>query len=266
MESYRLKNIVILILVILNLFLALLVLHYHLQGARSRREMLQELDALFTASAISLSEELDLDAVPLPALSVQRDLEAEAGIAAMLLGEDVSAVHQGGGIYSYTGQRGSVHFRSGGNFDFTPTGYTVDNPLDFCQTFCETYGYRSTTTFSGNTGTFTATQYLEDHAIYNCTLSIQFDGGALTALSGSYVSAANTSATPVSLTAVDALMQLLDYRNETGIVCNSIQDILPVYELQSGPSAVLQLVPKWRITADAYQYYVDCATGTVVRA
>ena len=83
----------------------------------------------------------------------------------------------------------------------------------------------------------------------------------LTALSGAYVSAAGTASAPTSLTAVDALVQLLDYRNETGMVCNSVQDIAAVYELQSGPSAALQLVAKWQITADAYQYYVDCATG-----
>ena len=266
MESYRLKNIVILLLIILNLFLALLVLYYRFQGAQARRELFQELQSLFTASAISLSEDLDLEAEPLPALSVQRNLETEAGIAAMLLGEETAAEHQGGGIYAYTGQRGSVHFRSGGNFDYTPAGYTVEDPAAFCQTFCETYGYRSAGSFSGDTGTFTATQYLEDHPIYNATVSFQFEGGTLTALSGAYVSAAGAASTSASLTAVDALVQLLDYRNETGMVCNSVQDIAAVYELQSGPSAALQLVPKWRITADAYQYYVDCATGAVTRA
>ena len=266
MESYRLKNIVILLLIVLNLFLALLVLHYHFQGARARRELLQELQSLFTASAISLSEDLDLEAEPLPALSLQRDLDAEAGIAALLLGETVDAEHQGGGIYAYNGQRGSVHFRSGGNFDYAPIGRAVEDPAAFCQTFCETYGYRAAGSFSGDSGTFTAIQYLDGHPIYNATVSFQFEGGMLTALSGAYVSAAGTASAPTSLTAVDALVQLLDYRNETGMVCNSIQDIAAVYELQSGPSAALQLVPKWRVTADAYQYYVDCTTGTVARA
>ena len=61
-------------------------------------------------------------------------------------------------------------------------------------------------------------------------------------------------------------MQLLDYRNETGMVCNSVQDIAPVYALQSGPSAALELAAKWQITADAYVYYVDCSTGDIIRA
>ena len=80
------------------------------------------------------------------------------------------------------------------------------------------------------------------------------------------MSTASTASSQTSLTAVDALVQMLNYRNETGMVCNSIQRIVPVYELQSGPSAALQLAAKWQITADAYEYYVDCATGDIVRA
>ena len=267
METYRLKNIVILILVILNLFLAALLVHYRLQGARAHQAMLDELHALFSANAISLAEDLDLDAAPLASLSVQRDLDEEAEIAAMLLGEPAPAEHQGGGIYSYSAGSGTVHFRSGGNFDYTPAQpRPIDDPQGFCERFCQDYGYVPAAGFSGDTGTFTATQYVGESAIYNCTVTFQFEDGRLSALSGTHVSTVPTGSTPTSLTAVDALVRLLDYRNETGMVCNSIQDIVPVYEVQSGPSATLQLAAKWQITADAYVYYVDCAAGDIVRA
>ena len=266
MESYRLKNIVILILLILNIFLAALLVHYRLQGTRARLAMLEELHSLFDASAISLSADLELDAAPLASLSVQRDLDAEAEIAAMLLGESAAAEHQGGGIYSYTGEHGTVHFRNGGNFDFAPASRFVEDPAAFCESFCQAHGYRPDTAFPDDTGTFTATQYLGEIAIYNCTVTFRFQSGNLTELSGTYVSTASTASSPSSLTAVDALVQLLDYRNETGMVCNSVQDIAPVYALQSGPSAALELAAKWQITADASVYYVDCSTGDIIRA
>ena len=266
METRRLKNIVILILVLLNVFLAALLLNFRLQGARARRDMLEKLEVLFATNAISLSEDLELDVPPLSTLSVQRDLETEAEIAAMLMGETVPAEHQGGGIYSYTGARGAVHFRSGGNFDYVPDEQHLDDPQAFCQSFCETFGYEPTAALSGETGTFTAVQTLEGSAVYNCTVSFQFRSGDLISLAGTYASTASTASSQTSLTAVDALVQMLNYRNETGMVCNSIQRIVPVYELQSGPSAALQLAAKWQITADAYEYYVDCATGDIVRA
>ena len=267
MESFRLKNIVIIILVILNLFLAALLVNYRLQGARARQNLLDELNSLFAANAISLSEDLELDTPPLSSLSVQRNLEDEANIAAMLLGESAEPQHQGGGIYSYTGALGTVHFRSGGNFDYAPVNQSVEDPQAFFDQFCNNYGYHPAEVLSDDAGTsYIATQYLGENAIYNCTVMIQFLGDKLLSVSGSYVSTASTTASPTALTAVDALVQLLDYRNATGMVCNSIQEIKPVYELQSGPSAALQLISKWQITADAYQYYVDCSTGDVFRA
>lgn len=267
MESYRLKNIVIIILVILNLFLILLLLNFRFQGAKAEQDMMEQLGELFAANAISLADDLELDSAPLPSFSIQRDLEEESAMAAMLLGENAAGEHQGGGIYSYTGTTGTVHFRSNGDFDYVPIDRRLDDPLEFCESFCESYGYRPIETFTGSTGTFSAVQYWEESVIYNCTVFFQFRSGELVALSGCYASiAAPSPAANTSLTAVDALVQLLDYRNETGVVCNSIQEILPVYELQSGPSASLQLVAKWQITADAYQYYVDCSTGDIIRA
>lgn len=266
METRRLKNIVILILVLLNLFLAALLLNFRFQRTRARRDMLDELDALFSANAISLSENLELDVPQLPTLSVQRDLETEAEIAAMLLGEAVPAEYQGGGIYSYTGASGTVHFRSGGNFDYSPGTLHMEDPQAFCLDFCAAFGYEPTADLSEDTGTFAAVQSLEGNAIYNCTVLFEFRSGDLVSLTGTYASTASTAVSQTSLTAVDALVQMLNYRNETGMVCNSIQRIVPVYELQSGPSAALQLAAKWQITADAYEYYVDCSTGDVVRA
>ena len=266
METRRLKNIVLIILLILNLFLLVLLLNFRFQGARAHRAMLEELDELFSANAITLSSELDLDAAPLASLSVRRDLDREAEIAALLLGETAVAEHQGGGIYSYTGLHGVVHFRSSGNFDYVPSGRLVPDPQEFCLAFCESYGYEPAGSFYGDTGTFTATQYLQGSAVYNCTVSIRFQDGELAEMSGTYAPAASAASEPASMTAVDALVRLLDYRSETGVVCNSVQDITAVYELQSGPSAALQLAAKWQITADSSAYYVDCVTGEVVRA
>ena len=82
-----------------------------------------------------LSDDLDLNAAPLTSLSVHRNLEEESAIAAMLLGEAVTAEHQGGGIYSYAGSYGTVHFRSNGNFDYAPVNQRINDPADFCETF-----------------------------------------------------------------------------------------------------------------------------------
>ena len=73
MESYRLKNIVIIILLILNLFLVSLLLNFRLQGTRARQEMMEQLNELFTSNAISLSDDLDLNAGPHTTLTLHGD-------------------------------------------------------------------------------------------------------------------------------------------------------------------------------------------------
>ena len=116
METHRLKNIIIIVLLTLNVFLLVLLMTFRLQNTRAQQNMVEQLYILFESSDISLHENLPLDAQPLTSLDNQRDQKTEAAIAASLLGETVSANAQGGGIYSYTGTHGTVHFRSNGFF------------------------------------------------------------------------------------------------------------------------------------------------------
>ena len=119
METRRLKNISILILLMLNIFLLLLLGYQELQARRSQIDAEEQLRDLFAAEQLTLSREVDLSQPPLSPLTLSRQSEEESAIAAFLLGESVEAVSQGGGIYSYTAHAGSIQFRSGGGFDGT---------------------------------------------------------------------------------------------------------------------------------------------------
>lgn len=280
METYRLKNIAIIILCILNLFLLFILLNFCWQSDQAHRNMVQQLHELFDANDVILDDDLDLDIQPLPTLAVQRNLETEAAIAATLLGEAVEAVHQGGGIYEYTGTTGSVHFRSNGNFDYTSLeGREIGDPEDFCRAFCEDYGYQTDLgSASGmesavsdgtlqDTGLIYSSVKIVEEEVCNCTVEFHFLENKLMRVSGTYVSTENSApAQTQSLSAVDALISFLDYRNQGGLICNTIYSIEPVYELQSVSGVSMQLTAKWRLTTDTYQYYVDCTSGGVVRA
>lgn len=242
--------------------------------------MVEQLNELFTANDVTLDEKLDLDTQPLPTLSVERDLTAETAIAAMLLGEKTEGVHQGGGIYNYTGTIGNVHFRSNGNFDYaSPEGREIEDPEEFCRKFCEEFGYRteldstsdasyatSDGTLQGTGWTYSSVKIVEEE-VYNCTVAFHFLENRLVGVSGTYVSTQNSMpAQGKSLSAIDALISFLDYRNQGGLICNTIYSIEPVYELQSVSGAPMQLTAKWLLTTDTYQYYVDCTNGDVIRA
>lgn len=266
MEAHRVKNIVILILAFLNLFLlGMLVRHLWLEhAAQSRLE--EELRLLCAAQGLELAEDLAL-AEPAPdTLSLSRSLEAEAAMAAFILEEEVPPEDQGGGIYSYTGALGAVRFRSNGSFDYTPAHHPVAAPLAFCQDFCETFGYQiSSTALEAGEGAVTAVQTAWDTPIYNASVTFSFAGGTLQSLSGAYVAVEGSASFRRSaITRVTALVRFLDHRGQSGLVCNAVSGIRPVYELQDSTSP-LRLAAKWELTTDTGRYYVDCFDGTVAR-
>jgi len=267
LEAYRLKNIVILILVFLNLFL-LGMLGRHLWQERSTQLQLEEeLRRLYAANDLRLAEEIDLTSPPPDSLTLSRDLTAEAAVAAFILGETAAAENQGGGIYSYTGIRGTVRFRSNGAFDYAPLRHPVDDAQDFCQSFCRSFGYRLTEqSISGQSGSILALQLADGAPVYNAPVSFLFEDGFLTGISGSYITLTdNSTAQASTVTRATALVRLLDYLNQRGTVSSLVSAISPVYELQPTSASSPRLAAKWEILTDTGNYYADCQSGEIHR-
>lgn len=268
METRRLKNIAILILLLLNAFLLLLLGYQYLQAEEAARDTREQLTALFASQELDLSDQTDLSQSPLSPLVLSRHQEGEAAMAESLLGGPVTSASQGGGIVTYTGEAGSIQFRSGGSFDGAELTRDVEDAAVFVREFCQGYGYEDIddSQLAGGNGDVTAQQYVAGVPIAGCGLTLTFENGALTAVSGAHISLEG-AATEESelLNCVTALVRFLDYRRSAGVVCSRVENITCVYQLQSSPS-FLRLVPLWRIDTDTYAYYVDCASGSVARA
>ena len=97
METYRLKNIAILILLLLNAFLLMLLGYQYMQSRQSDEDMLEQMHVLFSGNQLSLSDSVDLLQPVLSPLTLSRSTEMEANMADALLGEDVESASQGGG-------------------------------------------------------------------------------------------------------------------------------------------------------------------------
>ena len=266
METHRLKHITIVILLLLNLFLLALLLNFRWQQAKTSRALSEELYELYETSGVSLAEDLELQTPSLQSKSVSRDLEMEAAIAEQVLGESVQAVHQGGGIYTYTGTAGTIRFRSSGAFDFVSDRRSVEDPAAFFSQFCEDFGYEEQTDRNG-TDAFSAVRMVEGNAVYNCTVTIRFSGNQLVSASGTCVSVKDSAPlAAVRFNAADALVRFLGYREESGAICSSVMSVTPVYELQTSTASPMQLASRWQILTNTYSYYVDPESGTVTRA
>ena len=265
METYRLKNIAILILLLLNAFLLMLLGYQHMQSRQSDADMVEQLQVLFAGNQLSLANSVDLLQPVLSPMTLSRSTDTEARMADVLLGGSAESASQGGGIYSYTSSAGSLQFRSGGSFDSVHLALSVADISDFVRTFCEDFDYQDVDAqVSGGSGTVTAIQYVAGVPILGCGLTMTFQNGVLMGVSGAHISLDNAALTSEEqLTCASALVRFLDYRSTAGIICSEISSVSCIYCLQESSST---LVPIWQVETDTYTYLVDASSGEISRA
>ena len=264
MESYRLKNIIILILALLNVcLLGTLAIRISAEHA-SRRQAREQLVALYAAAGVSLDGGLVSDETPPSALTLTRDEAEEQSLAAYLLGGTPARTDQGGGIFSYTGTSGAAQFRSNGGFDAV-CDRPLEDPEDFFQEFCDTYGYEELAV-SPEDGSVTAVQYYQDYPVVGCSVTFTLENGTLKRAIGTHLPDSAASAVGEEpLSALSALAAFLNTIRE-GAVGTAVTDLYLCYELQSTTTALMTLSPAWCIVTDTASYYVNCMTGAVTPA
>lgn len=264
METYRLKNIAILILLLLNAFLLLLLGYQYMQARQSASDTVEQLRELFSGNQLALADSVDLLQPALSPIVLSRNTDTEAAMADALLGGGVESASQGGGIYSYSSAAGNLQFRSGGSFDGLQLSLRITDIADFVTSFCEDFGYRDVEAqLSEGSGTVTAIQYVDDVPILGCGLTLTFQSGDLVAVSGAHISLEDAApGSGEQLTCASAMVRFLDYRSSAGIICSEVTSVSCIYALQEVSST---LVPVWQIETDTYDYLVDASSGEISR-
>ena len=265
MNTARLKNIVILILLLANAFLLVLLFSRRAEENAAHERSVAQLTALLSADGIAFDSAL-LDSLPDTVLSVQpaRDLAAEQALAEGIIGSLTSI---DSGYYSSDGlNSGSCLIRSGGALE-AAVSRAVDDPAEFCADLCVPLGYRTFDVLSDGARTvITASRFVGELEVCNASLIFTFSGSTLTTVTGTFLPPIDTSESgETALDAVTALVRFLDYRNASGAVCTGITWLSAVYLMQSTTSAPLQLVPVLRVDTDVYSYYVNIVSGEVSR-
>lgn len=267
MDRRRLKNCIILILVLMDLFLLSSLILQNGAIHPTQRTVVEQQVALFAADGITLDPDLVSGQTPPESRTLVRSSELEHRVAAALLGNHLSQSDQGGGIYSYSSSRGAAMFRSTGSFD--AAGTLAQNGASFCRTFCKNFGYSEPDFQLDETGsgTATVTRLCGDYPVFNCTVTFSLSQGVLTGISGTLLPEEHTetSSETEPLSASAALTAFQKLRRETQAVVSSITDLYLCFELQS-VSATITLIPSWCIVTDTSSYYVNCITGTVTAA
>lgn len=264
MDRCRLKNIIILILALLNAFLLFSLAQRRAAERDAFRRTAEQLSLLFQEDGMTLDPGAISRAAPPDGVSLTRDTALEEQAAAFFLGSALSSSDQGGGIFHYAGEAGEALFRSSGGFE--AVGALAEGDVeDFCRDFCRTFSYDAPAIRldEAGSGVFTAPGVYGKLPVFNCTVTFTVEHGVLTAVSGTLLPKSGTAAPGERpLSAAGALLAFQQMRRESAAVASTVTDARLCYELQTA-GAAMSLAPAWQIVTDTEDYYVNGLTGAV---
>lgn len=276
MEWPKVKNIIILILLLINGSLLILV------GGQQWRVRLYERSALTQAAAvleqngITVSQSALEQAAgsSLSVLSASRDLEAEDILAKTLLGEDAACTDQSAGLYVYSSDKGTAIFRSNGDFQISLSDCPVtgEDYAAHAARLLDDLGLDAELLQQQSSGTGVTTvafrQLLNGIPIYSCRLEFEYSATRLLSVSGTMlaITAAPSGSGETSLDLPTALIRFLDSVLTLGDVCSAVTDLRPGYQSTQSSGGTIRLTPMWLVSTNVSDYYLDGLTGELSRA
>lgn len=273
MEWNKLKNIIIFILLMVNGFLLVLVGARWEEAASYERTALEQTVRVLEKSGIQVDPDAVTPADGLAPLTVERDLEREAGLAQALLGEKVEGSNRGGGLYLYRGELGEVSLRAGGELsaEFKENSrWETDRPGSHAAALLNRLGVdgkQTALTVEGETTAVSFTQIWNGSPVFSCGVEFIYQAGQLKTLSGTLVLAESGTVEPgQALTLPTALMRFSEAVGATGDVCSAIVSMEAGYRgTAQSLSGGSRLAPVWLVTTNTASYYLDCIAGTLSR-
>lgn len=269
MEWPKLKNIILIILVLTNLFLLGFVVQRELQDSSLQRKTLENAIQFLANKGVEVAEGQVPDRITLLPQTVERDLEREGVLAVQLLGGSVRVEAPGGGVYRYYNENGTLQFHNDGVFsgEFLPGTLPVGEDweagclallakLDFEGELLETDGTR-----------LTFRQLWAGQPLFNQQVTLELQDGCLVAMTAGR----RLMGEPVedtarqTITVATALIDFLNGVNALGDVCSRIDGIETGYVSAASLTGPMTLTPVWRVSTDTGAYQLDMVTGVLSR-
>ncbi len=272
MEWRKVKNIIILLLLLVNGFLLALVWARRSEADSYERTALTQAVEALGNQGIQVEQSALSAAEGLSPVSVERDVAGEGALAAALLGEAAAGDNRGGGLYLYQTEAGEVSIRPGGELSARlgdDPRWQTDDPDAHAGALLEKMGVEGERTVAelknGDVNVIFA-QTWEGTPLFSCTAVFTYREGRLRTVEGTLL-ASDTAARESGgvLTLPTALMRFLDGVQERGDVCSALVSMSAGYRSGQTSSGVTRLTPCWRVVTNTAEYYLDAATGALER-
>lgn len=275
MEWRKLKNLIILILLVVNGFLLVLVAARGREAGQYERSALEQTVRVLEQGGIQVDVAAAAPADGLTPLGVERDLERELQMAQALLGsQSVQADNRGGGLYLYQNDGGELSVRAGGEL----SGAVADGgqpaqggPERHAAGLLKKMGIdgeQTTVTEEDGRTRVRFRQLWSGVPVFSCQVEFVYEAGLFRSVQGTLLTAQTGAAEGADcLTLPTALMRFSEEIAGTGDVCTAIRSMEPGYRgTAQSLSGGVRLSPVWLVTTDTASYYLDCVTGSLTRA
>ncbi len=276
MESSKLKNIVLTILIITNVLLLGLVVIQRMEGRQQRQRAIQDaVDLLAQQGITARAEDMPGGELPSP-MTVERSGEWEQEVFAALLGEDVTLT-QRGLVSLYTGALGAAEVRGDGGFSvaFTPGAYPLPQGEDMethARLLVQRLGFDAA--LSGREDErvhviqlYTASDPRAAFPIFSCAVTVEYRDGQAVSMEGTHLPGApapdRQAGEPLSTETL--LVRFRAGIIDSGDACTAIHSATQGYVLSGDGSGALRLTPVLRLETDTNLYLVNALNGEVSR-
>lgn len=268
MSAPKIKNLVILILVLLNVFLLALVIPTHLadrQRLRQADEALVQLyadaDVSLRASDIPHTKKLYPAELPLTEEGILPAIRA-------ILGQELLTSRSDDGTH-FSSAAGTAVLQPDGTLTATVTDTVTHDPEAHTRALLNAMGISWSHVdleAAADVTVCTAVLQSSDVPIVTHSLRFHYENGNLVSVTGLLLptQAANITDAAECITARDALVAFLGSRISTGWVGEHIESVMQGYGLSTDTAQSLwRLQPMWHISTDAGDYLVDGLTRAV---
>lgn len=272
MEGHRVKNIIIVILLIVNGFLLVIVGARRSESLRYERAALEGSIQVLSQNGIELSEDAVSRQSGYQSCTTQRDLNLENRLASALLGCPVEGNSRGGGLYIYSADHGQISFRAGGELTSQLEKHAYWKTADPESYSAALMGSLELETrrvkydVIGGNGQVVYQQMQDQVPLFSCQVTLTYEDGYLVDLSGNLLAMAEPAAERGELLSLPTiLMHFLDDVLTSGDVCSAILTVEPGYLMTQSFTSAIGLQPVWYISTNTADYYVDGMTGELSR-
>lgn len=270
MEWRKLKNIIILILLLLNGFLLVLVVTRRGEALEYDRAALEQTLEVLAGRGIQ-AEADSLSPGGLRPVGIERELEAELSMAQALLGKQAQADNRGGGLYLYQSELGQLSVRTGGELSAELSGsgdWHTSHPEGHAAGLLRSMGIEARQTGAqadGEQRVVRFQQLWQGAPVFSCEVEFVYEGGYLTTIRGTLLPAGQgVEEAGKTLTLPTALMRFLDGITAAGDVCSSIQSMEAGYRT-TPLSGGVRMTAVWLVSSNTADYYLDGVTGALTR-